>query len=75
MKSFSQCLIEAPLDSYDDKDVANRRTRKGKLILNKSEKPKSSFSRADQAKIKNPRTNPPHGANLNNLDIDLVTKR
>ena len=56
MKSFSQFLIEAPLDSYDDKDVANRRTRKGKLILNKSEKPKSSFSRADQAKIKNPRT-------------------
>jgi len=56
MKSFSQFLIEAPLDSYDDKDVANRRTRKGKLILNKRERPKSSFSRADQAKIKNPRT-------------------
>ena len=56
MKSFSQFLTEAPMAEYDDSAVGNRRTKTGKPILKKNEKPVSSFSEKDRRLIKSDRT-------------------
>ena len=56
MKSFKTFLTEAPMAEYDDSAVGNRRTKTGKPILKKNEKPVSSFSEKDRRLIKNDRT-------------------
>ena len=56
MKSFKTFLTEAPMAEYDDSAVGNRRTKTGKLILKKNEKPLSSFTEKDRRLIKSDKT-------------------
>ncbi len=56
MKSFKTFLTEAPMAEYDDSAVGNRRTKSGRQILKKNEKPLSSFTEKDRKLIKSERT-------------------